>query len=146
MIQIYGVRGMTYSSKKVARFALRMALTETRDDEKLEKKKNEAVGVRSAAVDFGGEYLASINKIVEHAIVAAKREGIITNTHSEEGAVAGATREALSQIQNKAIGLNVGGKLGIARYEDHLSIAVFLGVGLLHLDEVAVGLAHRTIS
>ena len=38
------------------------------------------------------------------------------------------------------------GKLGIARFQDHLSIAVFLGVGLLHLDEVAVGLAHRTIS
>jgi hypothetical protein len=96
-------------------------------------------------VDFGGEYLASINKIIEHAIVAAKREGLIGNTHSEEGSVAGATREALSQIQSKAIGLNVGGKLGIARYKDHLSVAVFLGVGLLHLDEVAVGLAHRII-
>ena len=60
--------------------------------------------------------------------------------------MAGATREALSQIQSKAIGLNVGGKLGIARHNDHLSIAVFLGVGLLHLDEVAVGLAHRTIN
>ena len=46
----------------------------------------------------------------------------------------------------KAIGLSVGGKIGIARYHDHLSIAVFLGIGLLHLDEVAVGLAHRTIS
>lgn len=137
---------MTYGSKKIARTALRMALTETRDDEKVEKKKNEAMGIKTAAVDFGGEYLTSINKIVEHAIVAGKREGIIGNTHSEEGAVAGATREALSQIQSKAIGLNVGGKLGIARYNDHLSIAVFLGVGLLHLDEVAVGLAHRTIN
>ena len=50
------------------------------------------------------------------------------------------------QIMTKAIGLSVGGKIGIARYHDHLSIAVFLGIGLLHLDEVAVGLAHRTIS
>ncbi len=130
---------MAYGSKKIARIALRMALTETREEESQEK-------IKSAAVDFGGEYLSSINKIVEHAIVAGKREGIIGDTHSEEGAIAGATREALSQIQNKAIGLNVGGKLGIARYQDHLSIAVFLGVGLLHLDEVAVGLAHRTIS
>ena len=34
-------------------------------------------GIKVGAVDFGGEYLASINKIVEHAIVAGKREGII---------------------------------------------------------------------
>lgn len=137
---------MNFGSKKIARVALRMAISETREEEVQEKKKNAAKGIKSGAVDFGGEYLTSINKIVEHAIVAGKREGIIGDTHSEEGAIAGATREALSQIQNKAIGLNVGGKLGIARYQDHLSIAVFLGVGLLHLDEVAVGLAHRTIS
>ena len=97
-------------------------------------------------MDFGGEYLTSINKIVERAIVAGKREGLINETHSEEGAIAGATREALAQIMNKAIGLNVGGKLGIARWHDHISVSVFLGVGLLHFDEVAVGLAHRTIS
>ena len=137
---------MNYGSKKIARIALRMAISETREEENQEKKKNAAQGIRSGAVDFGGEYLSSINKIVEHASVDGKREGIIGDSHSEEGAIAGATREALSQIQNKAIGLNVGGKLGIARYQDHLSIAVFLGVGLLHLDEVAVGLAHRTIS
>lgn len=137
---------MNYGSKKIARIALKMAISETREEENQEKKRNAAQGIKSGAVDFGGEYLSSINKIVEHAIVAGKREGIIGDSHSEEGAIAGATREALSQIQNKAIGLNVGGKLGIARYQDHLSIAVFLGVGLLHLDEVAVGLAHRTIS
>ncbi len=137
---------MSYGSKKIARIALRLAISENREEERQEKTKNAAQGIKSGAVDFGGEYLTSINKIVEHAIVAGKREGIIGDSHSEEGAIAGATREALSQIQNKAIGLNVGGKLGIARYQDHLSIAVFLGVGLLHLDEVAVGLAHRTIS
>ena len=137
---------MNYGSKTIARVALRMAISENREEEAQEKKKNAAQGIKSAAVDFGGEYLTSINKIVEHAIVAARREGLISDTHSETGAVAGATREALSQIQNKAIGLNVGGKLGIARYHDHLSIAVFLGVGLLHLDEVAVGMAHRTIN
>ena len=137
---------MTYENKKIARIALRMALTETRDDEKTEKKKNATLGIRSVAVDIGGEYLTSINKIIEHAIVAAKREGLIATTYSEEGAIAGATREALSQIQNKAIGLNVGGKLGIARHEEDLVVAVFLSVGLVHLDEVAVGLAHRTVS
>lgn len=138
--------GNAMGSKKIARTALYMALTESREEEAQQKKKNAAAGIRSAAVDFGGEYLSSINKIVEHAIVAGKREGIIGNTYAEEGVVAGATREALAQIQNKAIGLNVGGKLGIARQGNDLGIAVFLGVGLLHLDEVAVGLAHRVIS
>lgn len=137
---------MGYGSKKIARISLQMALTESREEENCAKKEFASLGIRTAAVDFGGEYLTSINKIVEHAIVAGKREGVINDTHSEEGAIAGATREALAQIMNKAIGLNVGGKLGIARWQDHLSISVFLGVGLLHFDEVAVGLAHRTIS
>jgi hypothetical protein len=39
--------------------------------------------------------------------------------------------------------LNIGGKIGIAHKGEHLSVAVFFGVGLLHLDEVAVGLGHR---
>lgn len=137
---------MNYGSKKIASCAVKMALTESREEEGRLKKQYQEMEIQTAAVDFGGEYLASIHKIVERAIVAGKREGIISDTHSEEGAIAGAAREALSQIMTKAIGLNVGGKLGIARYHDHLAIAVFLGIGLLHLDEVAIGLAHRTIS
>ena len=78
-------------------------------------------------------------------MVAAKREGIITESHVEEGAVAGAAREAVSQIMNKAIRLNVGGKISIARHGDHISVAVFFGIGLLHLNEMAVGLGHRVI-
>ena len=137
---------MNYGSKKVASSAVKMALTESREEESRLKKQFQEIEIHTAAVDFGGEYLASIHKIVERAIVAGKREGIISDTHSEEGAIAGAAREALSQIMSKAIGLNVGGKLGIARYHDHLAICVCLGIGLLHLDEVAIGLAHRTIS
>jgi len=34
-------------------------------------------------------------------------------------------------------------KIAIARRDEHLSVAVFVGVGLLHLDEVAIGLGHR---
>jgi hypothetical protein len=86
-----------------------------------------------------------VQKIVERAVVAAKREGVIKETHPEEGAVAGATREALSQIMPKALGLNVGGKIGIARWHDHLSVAIFFGIGLLHLDEVGIGLGHRAV-
>lgn len=137
---------MAYGSKKISSVAIKMALTETREEEAKAKQQFLEIGIKTAAVDVGGEYLSSIKKIVERAIVAAKREGVIRDTHSEEGAVAGATREALSQIMPKAIGLNIGGKLGIARYHDHVCVVVFFGIGLLHLDEVAIGLAHRTIA
>ncbi|SMB94399.1 HutP protein [Desulfonispora thiosulfatigenes DSM 11270] len=137
---------MIYGSKRIAAVAIKMALTETREEEQNEKKLFSEQGIKTVAVDCGGEYLATVKKIVERSVVAAKREGVIREIHSEEGAVAGATREALSQIMPKAIGLNVGGKLGIARQNDHISVAVFLGIGLLHLDEVSIGLAHRTIA
>ena len=84
-------------------------------------------------------------RIVERAVVAAKREGVINSEYHEEGSVAGAAREALSQITNKAIGLNVGGKIGIARSGNNIAVAVFFGIGLLHLNEVAIGLGHRAI-
>ncbi|NLL19602.1 MAG: hut operon positive regulator HutP, partial [Clostridia bacterium] len=36
-------------------------------------------------------------------------------------------------------------KIGIARINDHISVAVFFGIGLVHLDEVAIGLGHRAV-
>lgn len=137
---------MEYGSKKVAAVAVRMALSENREEENRLKQEFAAQGIRAAAVDYGGEFISSIQKIVERAVVAAKREGVIRETHAEEGAVAGATREALSQLILKALGLNIGGKIGIARYQDHISVAVFFGIGLLHLDEVGIGLGHRAVS
>lgn len=134
---------MIAESKKVAQAALRMAMTESREEEAHLKETYSKHGVKTVAVDYGGEYISAVRKIVERAVVAAKREGVILETHVDEGAVAGATREALSQIMPKAMGLNIGGKIGIARRDEHLSVAVFFGVGLLHLDEVAVGLGHR---
>ncbi|MGI6588541.1 MAG: HutP family protein [Peptococcia bacterium] len=132
-----------FGSRKIASAAIKIALTESREEENQLKNKFAQIGIKTAAVDIGGEYITSIKKIIERAIVAAKREGVIKESHYDEGAVAGATREALSQIMSKALGLNVGGKIGIARQKDHLSVVVFLGVGLLHLDEVAIGLGHR---
>jgi len=132
-------------SKKAAKAALMMALTETRDEEKELKIKLAEDNIRAAAVDYGGDFISAVNKIVERAVVAAKREGVIKETHADEGAVAGATREAISQLMTKALGLNVGGKIGIARFQDHVAVAVFFGVGLLHLDEVGVGLGHRAV-
>ncbi|NLW45152.1 MAG: hut operon positive regulator HutP [Syntrophomonadaceae bacterium] len=132
-------------SKKVATAAIKMALTTSRQEESQLKKDLMNEDIRAAAVDYGGEFIGSVGKIVERAVVAAKREGVIKDTHPDEGAIAGATREAVSQIMPKALGLNIGGKIGIARYGDHIGVAVFMGIGLLHLDEVAIGLGHRAV-
>ncbi|MGI6563449.1 MAG: HutP family protein [Clostridia bacterium] len=141
MISGGGVPG----SKTVAKIAIEMALSETREQENIIKERYAKEGILCAAAEYGGEFLNSVMKIVERAVVAAKRENLIRPSHAEEGAVAGATREALSQIMPKAIGLNIGGKIGIARYQDHITVAIFVGIGLLHLNEVAIGLGHRVI-
>ncbi len=133
------------NSKKVAAAALEIAMTETREEEKQCQERFAAQGVRAVAVDYGGEGIHSVSKIIERAVVAAKREGVIADVHAEQGAVAGATHEAVSQIMLKIIGLNIGGKIGIARSDDHISVAVFFGVGMLHLDEIAVAAAHRAV-
>ena len=132
-------------SKLVASAALRMALTETREEENDLKAALKSDRIFAAAVNYGGDAIASVTKIIERTVVAAKREKVINDTHSEEGAVAGATHEALTQILPKAMGLNIGGKIGIARHNDHISVALVMSVGLLHLNEIAVGLAHRAI-
>ncbi len=129
----------------IARAALRMALTSTREEEHELQREFGREKMKTVAVDYGGEFIASFQRVVERAIVAAKREGVIEATHLEEGAVAGAARESLSQVLPKAMGLNVGGKIGIARKGGHIGVAVFFAVGLLHLDEIAVGLSHRAV-
>ncbi len=136
---------MEFGSKDIAKAAIRIALTASREDEKALQSKLSDIGIKSAAVDFGGEFISSVKKIIECTVVAAKRENIIGGTHHEEGAIAGATREAISQISYKAIGLNAGGKIGIARYDEHLAVCVFFGIGLLHLNDITIGLGHRVI-
>ncbi|MGI6097265.1 MAG: HutP family protein [Dethiobacteria bacterium] len=135
----------TVESKDVARAAIQIALTPDRQAERELKDKLLEEEIRATAVDYGGEFLTSVHKVVERAVVAAKREKIIETTHQAEGGVAGAAREALSQIMPKALGLNVGGKVGIARRGEHVAVAVFFGIGLLHLNEVGIGLGHRAI-
>ena len=131
-------------SRNVARAAVRMALTASREEER-QLKAELSPEIRCAAVDCGGEFISSVTRIVERAVVAAKREGLVGESHLDEGAVAGATHEALMQIVSKATGLNSGGKIGIARAGDHIVVAVFFGIGLLHLNEVAIALGHRVV-
>ena len=134
-----------HGSRDIAAAAVRIALTADRVEEKQLQADFNRMGIHTAAVDFGGEFINSVMKIIERAVVSSKREGLIVDSHVEEGAVAGATREALSQIMPKALGLNVGGKIGIARYKDHIAVSIFFGIGLLHLNEVAIGLGHRVV-
>ena len=132
-------------SKEVVKAAIMMALTSDRAEEKSLKTQLAKNGIKTAAVDYGGEFINSIMKIVERAVVSSKREGVIAECHNEEGAVAGAAREALSQIMPKALGLNVGGKIAVARSGEHVAVAVFFGIGLLHLNEIAIGTGHRVV-
>lgn len=132
-------------SKEIAKAAVLMSMTNDREDEKELKQRLVQQEIMSAAVDCGGEFIPSMSKFVERAVVAAKREGIINDSHLQEGAVAGAAHEALTQISSKALGLSVGGKIGIARKGDHVAVAVYFAIGLLHLNDIAVGLGHRAI-
>jgi len=134
-----------FGSKDIVKAAILMALSATREEEKQLKYQYGEKGIKCCAVDCGGDFISSIVKIIERAVVSAKREGVIIESHAEEGAVAGATREALNQISGKAIGLNVGGKIGVARYHDHVAVCVFFGIGLLHLNEISIGVGHRVV-
>lgn len=129
----------------VGRAALRMALSENREEEQSVREMLSKAGIRAVAVDYGGEFNTSSRKILERAVVAAQRQGVVACNHTGEGAVAGATKGAMEQILPKAIGFNVGGKIGIARCGEHLCVAIYLGVGVLNLNEIAVGMAHRSL-
>ena len=97
------------------------------------------------AIDFGSDFANAVPKILERAVVAAKRENLIGESHAEEGAVAGAAHEALQMIVDKCVGLNLGGKIGIARSEGHISVCLFFAIGLLNLNDVTIGMGHRAV-
>lgn len=133
-----------YKSTDVAKASIRLAIS-TREEEKDIIHQLSKENIKAAAVDIGGDLLNSIPKIIERALVASKKTGVISDCHVHEGAVAGAAREAIAGVSQKAIGLSVGGKIGIARSGEHLSVCLFISIGLLHLNELAIGLGHRSI-
>ena len=132
-------------SRDVARAAIILAMTSSREEETIQKQRLTAMEIKSAASDFGGDFVGSVMKIIERAVVIAKREGIIGEKAHEEGAVAGAAHDAVMQVIDKAMGLNIGGKIGVARSEGHVAVAIFFTVGLVHLNEVCVGMGHRAV-
>ena len=135
---------MESNSTKIAKIATRMAICDRKEEEELKRLyKNENIQV--TAVNIGGNINTSIGKILESALVAAKRNNLIREEHLHEGAVIGATRDAIMQIYNRASNQNIGGKIGSARGGEHISVCIFLNIGLLHLDEVVIGIGHRSL-
>ena len=131
-------------SMEVAKVATQMAISTSEEEEKL-KAEYKKEGILATAVNIGGNINESTTKIMERTLVASKRSNVIREEHLHEGGVIGATRDALMQVRERATGQNVGGKVGIARKGQHLSVCIFLSVGLLHLDEVVIGIGHRAV-
>ena len=86
------------TSLDVGRVALQLAVSQNRQEEQALRQQFLERQIRSVAVDFGGEFISSIVRIVERAVVAAQRQGLVPANHVGEGAVAGATHAALEQI------------------------------------------------
>ena len=135
---------MESNSTKVAKIATKMAICDREEEGQLKKMYGQH-GIKVTAVNVGANINSSISKILESALVASKRNGLIREEHLHEGAVIGAARDAIIQVSNRANGLNVGGKIGIARGGEHISVCIFLSIGLLHLDEVVIGIGHRCL-
>lgn len=136
---------MQLDSTHIAKASIKIAITSSREDEQRVIKELEKEGIKAVAVDIGGNLIQSIPKVIERALVASRRSGVIKECHVHDGAVVGAAREAIMQVASKANGMNVGGKIGITRHKEHLSVCIFMSMGLLHLNDVVVGLCHRSI-
>lgn len=134
-----------FNSVDVGRYAMRVALTKTRTEENKLRAELLELGVHTAAVDFGGEFIEILPKIIENTVVASQRLGLVPDTHVGEGAVVGAVQSALESVKLKAMGQNIGGKIGVARMGEHLVVAVYGTVGVIHFNEVVSGMAHRAI-
>lgn len=133
-------------SVDVARAAVALAITPTRADEERLIKQFRENGIIGGAVDVGGDVISQTHLIIERSIIAARKNGLIQEDVSQDGAVAGAAREAQTQIINKAAGLNGGGKIAVCRIGENISVCIFMSVGMMYLNEVVIGLGHRMIS
>lgn len=131
-------------STEVAKVAIRLAMS-SREEETILKKEFKSNGFKCVAIDIGGKFPDITTKVLERALVASKKNDIIRDVHVHDGAVVGAAREALAQIAVKSHGLSAGGKIGIARQGEHLSVAIFMSIGLLHLNDIVIGLGHRSL-
>lgn len=134
-----------YDSVDVARAAVRLAITSTRAEEERLIEELKKKGISGTAVDVGGDVVNSVHVVIERAVHASRKGRITKENHVQDGAIAGAAREAITQITEKAMGLTGGGKIAVCRHKEHLSVCIFMSIGLLHLNEVVIGLGHRSL-
>ncbi len=134
-----------YDSIDVARAAIALAITPNRLEEEKMIEELAQKNIKAAAVDIGGDIINATHIVIERSIFIARKAGIIKEEHVQDGAVAGAAREAQTQIIAKAVGLNGGGKIAICRSDEHVTVCIFMSIGMMYLNEVVVGLGHRTI-
>ena len=133
-------------SVDVARAAINLAVTPNRGEEEELIKTLKDKGILGAALDVGGDALSQTHVVIERAISAAHKNGLISEGEVQDGAVAGAAREAQAQVMTKALGLNGGGKVAVCRCGAHISVCIFMSIGMSYLNEVVVGLGHRVIA
>jgi hypothetical protein len=134
-----------FDSVDVARAAVRLATTPTRETETRYLSALAEQDIIGVAVDVGGDVVNTVHVVIERAIIASRKAGLTKENHVQDGAIAGAAREAIAQVAAKATGLNGGGKIAICRHKEHLSVCIFMSIGLLHLNEVVIGLGHRAL-
>ena len=58
-------------SRDVARAAIMLAMTTKREEESSQKHRLAQQNIKAAASDFGGDFLSSVMKIIERAVVIA---------------------------------------------------------------------------
>ena len=134
-----------FRSIDVARFATNLVSTGSREKEMEYRKYLETFEVQSVAVDFGGKFEKVVPQIIENGAVAAQRCGLIEDQHVQIGDIVGAIHQVLIELGSIAVGLNVGGKIAITRYKEHLCVAILAEIGLIHLNEVFINIAHRSV-
>ena len=132
------------AANETTKKAILMAIS-SREEEKDLIAKFAGEGFKCIGVNVGGKMPSIVPKIIENALVASVRNGLIQDTRVHNGAIAGAIREAMNQIQNNMNGLSVGGKIGVARKGKDLSVALYFSIGLLHLNETVMAVSHRAM-
>ena len=60
-------------SRAAATAAIKLAITASREEENSIRSFLKKEGIKTAAIDYGGEFQMSVAKILERAVVAAKR-------------------------------------------------------------------------
>ena len=69
-------------SRDAVTAAISVAITKDRQTEKNVQARLKGEGILTAAVDYGGEFIPSVTKMIERAVVAAKRENLILDSHA----------------------------------------------------------------